>query len=342
MKRVSLAVLCLAMLCLAAPGRLRAEQVVFQGKSVCPIRCMIVWPFVRNPVQAGAVKADKGVAMAVSIQPESPAQEKSAVALGSDLRALRIRTVDARLGQPVVKDQPLLYYAMPPDRVIVERERLSRGQLTNLERALAAVNYQLAMQNQQQQELKKAVTLTTASSRTVRTATMDFESLLKKRDALNSAYEEAKARYADDLQLAHKRFGKTIDLRNFPRQESINACATGRVLWLNSSCVPGAVFTKETRLAIIGQMDPILVQAAVHEIAVHKLSVGDAATLTFASLPGQTFRTTIAKIINLPQPARSQEPSLYQVEMSLPNPDVRIKEGMRCDVSVTVPDGKRP
>jgi len=336
MKRPSLSFLCLALLLLGASTPVRAETVAFQGKSVCPIRCEIVWPFERDSAKAKAIRQDKGIVMAVSVQPEAQDSEKSGLALGAGLPYLHVLTVNARLGQTVTGGAPLLTFEMPPDRVISERDHLSRAKLDALERSLAGVNYQLAMQGLQQEEVGKAVSLKTAPPRTARTASLDFEALLKKRDALTAAYEETKARYDDDMQIAHDRFGKDLDLRHFPRKDTIGACVTGRILWMNSSCVPGMVFTKETKLFIIGQTDPILVRAAVHEIAAHKLTIGDQATLTFASLPGQTFHSTIAKIDYMPQSASSQEPSYYQVELSLANPDARIKEGMRCDVSVTV------
>lgn len=340
MKRFFLA-LCLAACCLAAAGPVRAEQITFRGKSVSPRRCEINWPFIRDDAKAKAIREDKGVGMAVSVQPKASDQERSAVALGSDLRYLHLLTVTATLGQKVRWGQPLFTFEMPPDRVIGERDRLSRVKLDNLERSLAAVNYRLAMKSLQQEEARKAISLKTAPQRTARIATLDYESLLKKRDALRAAYEETKARYDDDMSIAHSRFGKDLDIHHFPRQDTLGACYPGRILWLNSSCVPGAVFTKEVKLAVIGQLDPILVRAAVYESALHKLRVGDPVTIAFASLPGQTFRSAIAKIDYAPQPAGPQQPSFYKVEMSLPNPDIRIKEGMRCTVSVTVPDGPR-
>jgi len=342
MKRPSLAFLCLALLLLGASTPVRAETVAFQGKSVCPIRCEITWPFERDAAKINAIRQDKGIAMAVSVQPEAQDSEKSGVALGAGLPYLHVLTVTAKLGQKVNGGAPLLTFEMPPDRVISERDHLSRAKLDELERSLAGVNYQLAMQGLQQEEVGKAVSLKTAPPSTARTASLDFEALLKKRDALTAAYEVTKARYDDDMHIAHDRFGKDLDLRHFPRKDTLGAWVAGHILWMNSSCIPGAVFTKKTTLFIIGQMDPILVRAAVHEIAAHKLKVGDQAALTFASLPGQTFHSTIAKIDYMPQSASSQEPSYYQVEMSLANPEARIKEGMRCDVSVTVSGTPQP
>ena len=83
--------------------------------------------------------------MAVSVQPEAQDSEKSGLALGAGLPYLHVLTVNARLGQTVTGGAPLLTFEMPPDRVISERDHLSRAKLDALERSLAGVNYQLAM-----------------------------------------------------------------------------------------------------------------------------------------------------------------------------------------------------
>ena len=57
-------------------------------------------------------------------------------------------------------------------------------------------------------------------------------------------------------------------------------------------------------------------------------------------MPGQPFHTTISKIDFVAQPAMLQQPSFYELEMTLPNPDLRIKEGMRCDVTVDLDAAK--
>lgn len=339
MKRSSVFLLALALLTLGATRPARAENVVFQGKSECPVKCELSWPFSRD--SSNVVHQDKGTGMAVSLQPEPLDSEKSAVALGSPLGTLHILSANAHIGQKVNGGEIILTYELPPDRVIAERDHLSRAKIERLEHDLAVVNFQLEKQNLQQEELEKAAAIKLAPPNTSRTSSMNFEALLKKRNALSSAYEEAKSQYDDDMLIAHDRFGKDLDLLKFPRKDIVGACISGYFLWVNSGCVPGAIFTKETKLYIIGQLDPILVRAPVHEIVASKLRIGDAATITFTSLPGRTYQSTISKIDYMAQPATSPEPSFYQVELSVANPDVQIKEGMRCNVSVTVPDGPR-
>lgn len=339
MKHTSLLVFFLTVWICCAPGQVRAETLVFQGKSYCSARDEISWPFGKDP--AKAVSQDKGFAMTVSLQPQKAAGEQSGTEMGSDMRYLRIISMNVKIGQAVTEGQPLVSFEMPLDRLIAEKQRLSRVNLDNLERALALVDYQLADQTLKQEEIEKGVSMDTNATGKARAAALGYESLLKRREALTASYEVAKERYDNDLFIARARFGQDLNPHHFPRKETLVASLTGHVLWVNSNCVPGMTFTKETRLLTIGRLDPILIRAAVHEIALQRLKVGDPVSITFYGLPGQTFQTTIGTINFVAQPATSQQPSFYQIDMTLPNPDVRIKEGMRCDVAVTLPDAPK-
>lgn len=339
MKRSIVLLLGIALVTLVGIRPAVAEPVVFQGKSVCLDKCTIAWPF--STETARVVKHDKGVHMAVSVQPEPPSEEKSGVAKGSPMRYLHILEVKAEVGQKVNGGDTIMTYETPMDQIISEREHLSSAKVDNLAHQLAAVNSLLEKLDIQQQELDQAATsIKTVSPGVARIATQNYEALLKKRDALALAYEDAKAHFDNDLQIAHDQYGRDVNALDFPKKQIIGACVTGYILWKNTSCLPGVVLTKETKLVSIGQLDPILVQAAVHEIAAHKLHIGDPATITFRSLPGRTYNSTITKIDYMPQSGGSQDLSYYQVEMSVANQDISIKEGMRCDVTVDVPAGR--
>jgi len=336
MKRTFFSALILVVLSLLVlPARaVVAETLVFPGKAYCGLKDDIHWPFKVDPAKA---KKKQDFALAVSVQPAKPDAEKTAAELGSDMTSLRVLAVNLQVGQHVTENEPLVSYAMPLDRVIKEKETLTRAKVTSIESALALADYKLAVLTLMQSEMQKGVSLETASTGNVRQATRSIESLTKQRASLTAARELAQARYDNDVEMARVRYGDNLDPRQLPRRDAIRAPFAGNVLWVNPSLVPGMRFTKQTSLFTIGRLDPILVRAAVHEIALPKLKVGDPVTVTFHSLPGQTFHSTIATINYVAQPSTLQQPSFYTIELSLANPDLRVKEGMRCDVSVNLP-----
>jgi multidrug efflux pump subunit AcrA (membrane-fusion protein) len=335
MKRTLFSALILTVLAMVLPaGKVMAETLVFPGKAYCALKDDLRWPFKTGAVTTGQ---DKGFAMAVSLQPPKPDAEKTAAELGSDMTSLRVLAVNLHVGQHVTENEPLITYALPLDRVIKEKETLSRAKITSIESALALADYKLAVLTLMQTEMEKGVSLETAATGNVREASRNIESLSKQRASLTAARELAQARYDSDVEIARVRYGDILDPRQLPRRDAIRAPFDGHVLWVNPALVAGMSFTKQATLFSIGSLDPILVRAAVHEIALPRLKVGDPATVTFSSLPGQTFQTTIATINYVAQPATLQQPSFYTVELSLANPDLRIKEGMRCEVAVNVP-----
>ena len=101
------------------------------------------------------------------------------------------------------------------------------------------------------------------------------------------------------------------------------------------------ILSKPTLLFRVGTIDPLVIRAKVHESIIPRLKEGDKATVTFESLPGQTFETSITFIALTADTSDVQFPSHFEVQLSLPNPGAKLKVGLRGDVSVTVPDGPR-
>jgi len=323
-------------LCLAGRSA-HAEALTFLGKSFCPIKYEISWPFV--------TKLDKSKAQGSGIQAnvyelpkEKTYEEKSATEMGSDMSRLRIVSAPLKVGDRVSEEQILITYELPLESLMAEKQALSRSELNTVEHSLAVVESQLAALRQHQADLENMEADKSVAPITVRTNAREIDALLLQRDYLSEERDLAKQRYDNAVLIAQSKYGKDIDLHKLPRVGYIRSPVDGYVLWSNSSLIPGMAFTKQAALITVGRLDPMIVRASVHEIAAQKLKVGDPATLVFHSIPGQTFPTTITKVDFVAQPAMLQQPSFYEIEMTLPNPDLRIREGMRCDITINLPD----
>ncbi|WP_300161529.1 efflux RND transporter periplasmic adaptor subunit [Solidesulfovibrio sp.] len=322
--------LCLA-LCLAGPAA--AETLTFLGKSYCPIKYEITWPFISKP-DKGKAQGSGITANVYELPKEQSNEQKSATELGSTMDRLLILSAPLKVGDPVSEDQILITYEMPLENLIAEKQTLSRAELNDAEHALAYVENQLSLVRQLQADLENQAAGHAVAPNTVRYNQQEIEALMLQRDALREKRDLAEQRYDNAVIIAKSKYGKDQDIHKLPRVGYIRAPASGYVLWTNSSLIPGMAFSKQASLISIGRLDPIIIRASVHEIAAQKLKVGDKATVVFHGLPGQPFQTAISKIDFVAQPAMLQQPSFYELEMTLPNPDLRIKEGMRCDVTV--------
>lgn len=322
-------------LCLA--GRAAAEPLTFLGKSFCPIKYEITWPFIAKPDPAKS-QGSGIVANVYELPKEQSVEAKSAAALGSDMTRLHILSAPLKVGDRVAEEQVLITYELPLESLMAEKEALSRARLNTLEHALALVDSQLALMRQRQADLENMEAGKSVAAIDVRLNAKEIDGLLLRRDYLAEERDLARQRYDNAVLIARSKYGKDIDVHNLPRLGYIRSPVDGYVLWTNSSLVPGMAFTKQASLITVGRLDPMIIRASVHEIVAQKLKVGDPATLVFHALPGRTFTTTISKVDFVAQPAMLQQPSFYEVELTLPNPDLRIHEGMRCDVTVNLPD----
>jgi hypothetical protein len=326
----------LAVLVLCTAGTVYAENVTFMGKSYCPTKYEISWPF-HTKEKKDAPEQGSGIVANVNELPKEKLEEKSAVELGSDMSRLRILSAPLQIGQHVSEEQVLITYEMPLENLIQEEEALSRGKLGALEKSLSWVDYQMAALRKSQEDLENQAATQSIAPNTVNLGYKDIDALLLEREYLAEEVDLAKARYDDAILIAQSKYGKDVNLHKLPRQGYVRSPMDGYVLWINASLVPGMAFTKKATLVSIGRMDPMIIRASVHEIAVQKLKEGDPATVVFHAFPKETFTTTISKVSFVAQPAMMQQPSFYVIELTLPNHDLRIKEGMRCDVTVNLP-----
>lgn len=333
MKRFFSALLLLPVLCWGLPALASANSLVFKGKSFSLKKEEVDWPFSMKPVDP----RKKPVSLYKSVQPEVSEEDKSAVELGSDLAYFQVIKVNGEIGQHIDGGQPIIWYKIPLANAIQERENLSHRKIDDLERLLATVNYNLARAEVDQTELEKGVSIHTEAQSKQRNNALNYDTLLKQKDSLLTALDLATTKYNNDIELAKGKYGKDFTVEKFSTTSTVSPMYGGTLLWINPSLKPGMIYTKKTKLFSIGQLDPILIRAIVYEMDLHKIKIGDKVTITFQDFPGKTYESAIDSINYVPQTTDPQVPVYYEIDLYIPNPDLRIKEGMRCDVAVNIP-----
>lgn len=96
---------------------------------------------------------------------------------------------------------------------------------------------------------------------------------------------------------------------------------------------PGDQVSAGTEVAVVGDLDRLVVTAAVDELDVSKVQEGQRATVTFEALPGREFQGTVTSIA-LEGTAKSGV-TTYDVEVELPR-DPAIRPGMTASVAIEV------
>jgi len=94
----------------------------------------------------------------------------------------------------------------------------------------------------------------------------------------------------------------------------------------------GMYATPEMSLYEIADLSTVWLYADVYEQDLPLVAVGQAASVTLATYPGEHFQGRVAFVV----PALSPETRTTKVRMEFPNPDLRLKPGMYGDVMIRV------
>jgi multidrug efflux pump subunit AcrA (membrane-fusion protein) len=244
--------------------------------------------------------------------------------------------VDMRIGDRVAAGAPLLRYEAALEQIIREKMNLSRHRVTSYESVLQAALVELKKIKDANREVKLMQERGAASALDVQLGDERVRLMEKRIEYLRTMVQSEQARLEQREEKVTADFGADVGNGTFPKNVVEAAPIAGHVLFVNSGLVPGAVFTgaDTDTLYEIGTLENIVVRCAVHEIQALKLKAGDPVDIVFRAFPEEVFHSAIRSISIVSIPSYLQQPSFYEVDIPLDNPDLRIKDGMRCDVTI--------
>ena len=82
----------------------------------------------------------------------------------------------------------------------------------------------------------------------------------------------------------------------------------------------------------MGVMDPMLLRGQAFEIEALQVKIGQPAEVTLDALPGKKFRGKVSRISWSSITTGPDQPAYYEVEISVPNPDLELKEGLKARI----------
>lgn len=245
-----------------------------------------------------------------------------------------ITKINVQIGQKVKRGDILATYEIPMDTRMEQRTNLALTTVKDTEYKLAVNDKELDRLSAKGRELATMAQRNMASQQAVAINTKEIEAVRKEKAALLEQLALAKQLHEDRMELAEDRFGKGVGPGKLPKDGIIKAACDGYVLWLNPSLRVGIFLAKETELFQVGTVDPMIIRANVHEIEAYKIKVGDKATVTFDSIPNKQFTATVSQIPWAPIASPLQQPSYYEIELSLANPNLEFREGLKAQVTI--------
>ncbi|MBF0481670.1 MAG: HlyD family efflux transporter periplasmic adaptor subunit [Desulfovibrionaceae bacterium] len=305
----------------SSPPEAYAQEITFSGKLYCPVKYEVAIPY-----------------------------------------AINITAIHADLGKKVKRDENILEYEIHLDTHIDAKEKMTQAGIKEYEARRVEAEVQLGKLRTRRKELETLRARGMASEQALAINAGDIEAAEKQLAVIVENLTLERELFLVRQEMVRHQLGvQSATPKGVPKIGVVRSPIDGYVVWWNPEVRTGAYISERTKILEVGVMDPIILRALVHEIEVQKLQVGDETTVTFDSLPGKTFPAKVSRVPWVPAQASSQQlqamlkphtpaqpqpqtqdrvqtvldqPSYYEVELTMSNPDLILKEGLKGQVTV--------
>jgi multidrug efflux pump subunit AcrA (membrane-fusion protein) len=238
----------------------------------------------------------------------------------------------ARPGQRVKAGDVLARCRLAPEAAIQLRRRLSAPHLKDLETQIAVFEKQMEQLRVKHRELQLLAQQNMATTDSVAQIEREIQLLNRQRTILQERLGVEKGLVQDDQAAMRKLLGHVGPSGQIPDEVPLSAPISGLVIWVNPDVRENAELGPGAVVAVVGVTNPMRVRTLVHEIEAAKLKVGDPGELTLESLPGQKFPAKLVQMQWTSSTPALGDPSYYEVEFEVANPDGVLREGLKASV----------
>lgn len=243
-----------------------------------------------------------------------------------------ITSLRVRVGQKVEAGEILATYRLSPEALLSIRQRLSPPQISESEVRLAEIEKNLVPLQTRQREVTQLATQKLTSPQSVTQANREVQLLTQERTATKERLQRDRQIAQQDLTVLRKDLGEAIKAGKIPDEATLKAPIGGYVVRISPDFQEGAEMDPTTGVLLVGVMDSMVVQAQAFEIEALQIQVGDTAEVTLESLPGKKFEGRVSRVAWSSLTPGLDQPSYYEVELKVPNPDLILKEGLKARI----------
>jgi hypothetical protein len=243
-----------------------------------------------------------------------------------------VTSVVASAGQKVKAGEVLAVYRLVPDVVMQLRRRLCPPQISDLEVRSVEMETRLTSLKSKQTELSRLLTQEMAPEESLKQVKREVQVLERQRALLQERIGLERKMLADDLVLVKDLLSEPVSPAHIPEAASIVSPIDGYVIGIHPELREGAEIGPVAPAFLIGVMDPMIMRAQIHEMEAFRLSLGDKAEITVESLPGRRFVAQVSRTSWTPLTPALEQPSYYEIELTVPNPDLALKDGLKGEI----------
>jgi multidrug efflux pump subunit AcrA (membrane-fusion protein) len=274
--------------------------------------------------------------------PSAPAAATEIVCTGKVFTSLK-RGVDlpfngiitallVKSGLRVQAGEVLVTYRLTPEALLAIRQRLAPGRITETQLKLAEVERSLVPLKSKKQELTHLVQKKLAPAESLSQLSRESQLVIQEQKTLKEHLHNERRTLALDQAVLEEQLGSPLKNGQVPQEAALRAPISGYVIWVNPEMREGAELRPTPGVLQVGVMDPMLVRVQAFEIEAQKIRPGEAAQVTLESLPGRQFEAKVSRVSWSSLSLNPDQPSYYEVELQVANPDLLLKEGLKARI----------
>ena len=243
-----------------------------------------------------------------------------------------ITSLRAHSGQQVKAGEILATYRLAPESLMAIQQRLSPPQLAEMEMKLAEVQRNMVPLTSKQRELTQLVQKKLAPSQGLAQVNEELQFLGREKATLQERLKKDRQLAQQDQEVLSNLVGTAVSPGQVPREVSLKTPISGYVIWVNPEMREDAELPPLPAAFQVGVMDPMLLRAQAFEIEALQVRVGQPAEVTLDALPGRKFQAKVSRISWSSITIGPDQPAYYEVELTVPNPDLDLKEGLKARI----------
>lgn len=238
-------------------------------------------------------------------------------------------------GQKVGAGDIIGRYDLAPEVSLDLHKRLLELDLQDFNLRIAELTSHITTLDRKKKEIETLVKSRMAPRESLKQVDQERRSLIRQRDLLRERIKSRQNLYQKDRSLIESGLGLEIKPGAVPVEGVLKAPIDGYVIYINPEVRVGAEFPPHSRILEIGIMDPLTLRVLVHQIEMAGIQRGDQARFVVESMPDHPFPATVSRIPWTPADKQLEQPSYFELEFLVPNPDLILREGFRGKVYIT-------
>jgi multidrug resistance efflux pump len=301
-------------------------EIIFRGKSFPTLKRNVLVVFRGsisdiNIVEGQAVQKDQVLA-SYKLERE-PLSNNVYRVLYSD----QVLNLKKSLTDQVLNLQKHTEIVLPQRKIDLERAEKDLSDSRELAAKGLGAEYATKLKEQAVQSAKKGI--------------LDVEETIKQ-------IETGITRAKEDVRFYEANHKRSIEILEWQTQRSysdpavaidvayLKAPIAGQVIWMNPDFQVKAELHPGFHAMTVAPMDAMVVRCKVHELDLVRLQIGDKGTVTFDAIPEKKYQCKISRIPWVSRNPALEVPADYDIECVLEDVDSRLKDGLTCNVKVTI------